>query len=167
MTCFNSWTRSPQGTGEEEEGWVCSWCHGAFCSLPPITQCHSVCQQYILPPHHGDSQHHRQERQVWRTPFLQSCASDEAGGGRAPLHLPTFPPLTLSSRILTRPSLLPPPAPLAPPLSLPCQVIRTTDTSEETFQSLMEFSKAMKKVPVVCKVSVAMGMSRSCTHCCK
>ena len=32
------------------------------------------------------------------------------------------------------------------------QVIRTSDTSDATFQSLLEFSKAMKKVPVVCKV---------------
>ena len=34
------------------------------------------------------------------------------------------------------------------------QVVRTSEMSEETFQSLMDFCKTMKKVPVVCKVGV-------------
>lgn len=35
------------------------------------------------------------------------------------------------------------------------KVVRTEELSEESFQSLLDFSKAMKKVPVVCKVGVA------------
>ena len=40
-------------------------------------------------------------------------------------------------------------------VSLCVKVVRTEELSEESFQSLLDFSKAMKKVPVVCKVGVA------------
>ena len=33
------------------------------------------------------------------------------------------------------------------------QVVRTVDTSDETFDSLFAFGKRMKKEPVACKVS--------------
>ena len=32
------------------------------------------------------------------------------------------------------------------------QVVRTADTSDETFEALLAFGKAMKKVTVSCKV---------------
>ena len=34
-------------------------------------------------------------------------------------------------------------------------MVRTDEISDDSFQTLLDFSKAMKKVPIVCKVSVA------------
>lgn len=38
-------------------------------------------------------------------------------------------------------------------LSLPAQVVKTPMTSQKTYESLMDFSKAVGKSPVSCKVS--------------
>ena len=43
------------------------------------------------------------------------------------------------------------------------QVIRTADTSDLTFNELTNFAKAMKKVPVSCKVGQEANLQESST----
>ena len=113
------------------------------------SQLHHLCHQYILPLGHRDSQCHSAERSLWRTPFLQPCSCNETAGGNfigRPYSVAVMPLshwFVKLGKVFFR---------VVCEQIICSQVVRTADTSDETFEALMAFGKAMKKVTVSCKV---------------
>lgn len=113
------------------------------------SQLHHLCHQYILPLGHRDSQCHSAERSLWRTPFLQPCSCNETAGGNfigrpySVANMPLSHWFVKLGKVFFR---------VVCEQIICSQVVRTADTSDETFEALMAFGKAMKKVTVSCKV---------------
>lgn len=123
-------------------------------------QTHHLREQHVVPADRRHRQLHGQIRSLWRTAFLQPCPNDEVGGGLDwNYNSLTAQPSALIQmsnsvqdielNILNMSRFI-----LLTWLAVLSQVIKAPATSQQTFDALLEFSKALGKHPVSCKVSI-------------